>query len=96
MLRKRTRGAYSGALTRPLNSDVRTPVKGRRSIDWRTVAVRARRSERVAFKVAVLVALLGFSVGPAVHTGLPSKIIGIAASGALAIMAGVFLFKRRD
>ena len=89
-------GAYSCALTRPLNSDVRRPVKSRRSIDWASITVRARRSERMAFKVTLLIALLGFSVGPVVHTDLLSKVMGVAASGALAMLAGAFLFKRRN
>jgi uncharacterized membrane protein len=67
------------------------------SLDGRlSFAERMRMADRLLFKVAVLLGLFGFSIGPVLHSEITAKVLGVVASGSLTVLAGAFLFRRRQ
>ena len=71
-------------------------MNNRRSFDWEAITARARRADRAAFKVTILIVLLGFSVGPIFRSDLAARILGAVASAVLTILVAVLMFWPRD
>ena len=55
-----------------------------------------RRPREIAFKIAMLIALCGFALGPIMHMDTLARVLGAISSVSLTILAALYLFSRRS